>query len=58
MPTHLLCNGSIAAALILFLGVTPAVEMPTDIFPEVNVPVVSVIWQYTGLDTMERRVTT
>src|SRR5438477_11449695 len=48
------------AALILFLGVTAAVEMPTDIFPEINIPVVSVIWQYTGLDTtqMEQRVTT
>jgi multidrug efflux pump subunit AcrB len=50
----------VVAALILFLGVTAIVEMPTDIFPEINIPVVSVIWQYTGLDTteMEQRVTT
>ena len=50
----------VMAALILFLGVTAAVEMPRDIFPEINIPVVSVIWQYTGLDTtqMEQRVTT
>jgi multidrug efflux pump subunit AcrB len=50
----------VVAALILFLGVTAAVEMPTDIFPEINIPVVSVIWQYTGLDTteMEQRFTT
>jgi multidrug efflux pump subunit AcrB len=50
----------VVAALILFLGVTAALEMPTDIFPEINIPVVSVIWQYTGLDTteMEQRVTT
>ena len=50
----------VVAALILFLGVTAAVEMPTDLFPEINIPVVSVIWQYTGLDTteMEQRVTT
>jgi multidrug efflux pump subunit AcrB len=50
----------VVAALILFLGVTAAVEMPTDIFPEINIPVVSVIWQYTGLNTteMEQRVTT
>ena len=50
----------VVAALILFLGVTAAVEMPTDIFPEINIPVVSVIWQYSGLDTteMEQRVTT
>ena len=50
----------VVAALILFLGVTAAIEMPTDIFPEIDIPVVSVIWQYTGLDTteMEQRVTT
>jgi multidrug efflux pump subunit AcrB len=50
----------VLAALILFLGCTAALEMPTDIFPEINIPVVSVIWQYTGLDTteMEQRVTT
>jgi multidrug efflux pump subunit AcrB len=50
----------VAAALILFLGVTAAVEMPTDIFPEIDIPVVSVIWQYTGLNTneMEQRFTT
>jgi multidrug efflux pump subunit AcrB len=28
------------------------VEMPTDIFPEIDIPVVSVIWQYTGLNGM------
>ena len=34
--------------------------MPEDIFPEINIPVVSVIWQYTGLSVpeMEQRVTT
>src|SRR5271163_4994324 len=50
----------VVAALILFLGAAAAIEMPTDIFPEINIPVVSVIWQYTGLDTteMEQRVTT
>jgi multidrug efflux pump subunit AcrB len=34
--------------------------MPTDIFPEINIPVVTVIWSYTGLSTpeMEQRVTT
>ncbi|HWD60326.1 MAG TPA: efflux RND transporter permease subunit [Stellaceae bacterium] len=50
----------VVAALILFLGITAAVEMPTDIFPEINIPVVSVIWQETGLNTteMEQRVTT
>jgi multidrug efflux pump subunit AcrB len=46
--------------LILFLGATAIVVMPTDIFPQINIPVVTVIWQYTGLSTpeMEQRVTT
>src|SRR5262245_45259608 len=50
----------VLAALILFLGVTSIRAMPTDIFPQINIPVVTVIWQYTGLSTpeMEQRVTT
>src|SRR4029077_18788544 len=34
--------------------------MPTDIFPDIDIPVVTVIWSYTGLSTpeMEQRVTT
>ena len=50
----------VLAALIVFLGVTAIAVMPEDIFPEINIPVVSVIWQYTGLSTpeMEQRVTT
>jgi len=50
----------VVAVLILFLGVTAAVVMPTDIFPEIDIPVVSVIWQYTGLSAteMEQRFTT
>src|SRR5882757_117038 len=50
----------VVAALILFLGVVACREMPTDIFPEIRIPVVTVIWQYTGLSTpeMEQRVTT
>jgi multidrug efflux pump subunit AcrB len=50
----------IVAALILFLGVVSVRQMPTDIFPEINIPVVTVIWSYTGLSTpeMEQRVTT
>ncbi len=50
----------VLAMLILFLGVSAIVGMSTDIFPEINIPVVSVIWQYTGLSTpeMEQRVTT
>jgi multidrug efflux pump subunit AcrB len=50
----------VVAALILFLGVVASWKMPTDIFPEINIPVVTVIWSYTGLSTpeMEHRVTT
>ena len=50
----------VLAALILFLGVAAIRTMPTDIFPEINIPVVTVIWSYTGLSTpeMEQRVTT
>src|SRR6201981_2247297 len=50
----------VLALLILFLGVTAFRSMPTDIFPEIDIPVVTVIWQYTGLTTpeMEQRVTT
>src|ERR1700738_2049137 len=39
----------VLALLILFLGVTAFRSMPTDIFPEIDIPVVTVIWQYTGL---------
>src|SRR6201982_3354378 len=50
----------VVATLILFLGAVASWEMPTDIFPEINIPVVTVIWSYTGLSTpeMEQRVTT
>ena len=50
----------VLAALILFLGITAIRATPTDIFPEIRIPVVTVIWQYTALSTpeMEQRVTT
>ena len=50
----------VLAALIVFLGISAVTTMPTDIFPEINIPVVTVIWQETGLTTpeMEARVTT
>ena len=50
----------VLAAFIVFLGVSAITVMPEDIFPEINIPVVSVIWQYTGLSVpeMEQRVTT
>src|SRR5882757_2162331 len=50
----------VMAALILFLGAVASYAMRTDIFPEIRIPVVTVIWSYTGLSTpeMEQRVTT
>ena len=44
----------VVASLVLLL-LTPFVLMrtPTDIFPSINIPVVSIVWQYTGLDAQE-----
>jgi multidrug efflux pump subunit AcrA (membrane-fusion protein) len=39
----------VLAALIVFLGITAIIAMPSDIFPEIDIPVVTIIWQYTGL---------
>ena len=45
---------------ILLLGVTAIVTMPMDIFPYIDIPVVSIVWSYTGIspDEMEKRVVT
>ncbi|HEY3064745.1 MAG TPA: efflux RND transporter permease subunit [Methylomirabilota bacterium] len=45
---------------IVLLGVFAIVTTPTDIFPEIDIPVVSVIWNYGGLSTeeMASRITT
>ena len=50
----------VMAMLMLFLGVSALLVTPKDIFPGIDIPVVSVIWQYTGLtpEEMEQRVTT
>ncbi len=37
------------ALLILILGILSIVSMPTDIFPNINIPIVTVVWNYTGL---------
>ena len=46
--------------VILLLGGLAVVTTPTDIFPEIDIPVVSVIWNYDGLttDDMASRITT
>ena len=36
---------------VLLLGVSAIVTTPTDIFPEIEIPVISVIWSYDGLTT-------
>ncbi len=50
----------VLAALILLLGVTAIITTPTDMLPNIDLPVISVIWSYQGLPTneMEKRVTT
>jgi multidrug efflux pump subunit AcrB len=50
----------VAAILILVLGCTSIATTPTDIFPNIDIPVVTVIWSYSGLPAkeMEQRVTT
>jgi CzcA family heavy metal efflux pump len=50
----------VASILILVLGVTSIATTPTDIFPNIDIPVVTVIWSYQGLSAkeMEQRVTT
>jgi multidrug efflux pump subunit AcrB len=50
----------VAALLVLVLGIVTILRMPVDIFPFIDIPVVSVIWQYSGLapEEMERRVVT
>lgn len=47
------------AMAITLLGIVAMLSMPTDIFPEVDIPVISVIWRYDGMtpSEMEERVT-
>jgi multidrug efflux pump subunit AcrB len=50
----------VLALLILIIGPLAALRTPVDIFPDIRIPVVAVIWQYTGLppDQMAGRMTT
>jgi multidrug efflux pump subunit AcrB len=43
----------VLAVLIVLLGVFTAVRTPIDIFPTINIPVVSTVWQYVGLPPEE-----
>jgi multidrug efflux pump subunit AcrB len=49
---------AVFALLILILGAYSILSMPTDIFPNIDIPVVTVVWQYTGLsaDQMANRI--
>ena len=50
----------VMSILILLFGGLSIVRTPTDIFPNIGIPVISVIWSYTGLpaDDMSGRITT
>src|SRR5882724_11864203 len=50
----------VVALLIMVLGIVSIVTMQTDIFPNINIPVVSVIWSYGSLSPteMQDRITT
>jgi multidrug efflux pump subunit AcrB len=41
------------ALLLLILGVFSILSMPTDIFPNIDIPVVTVVWNYSGLSAEE-----
>ena len=50
---------AVLALLILILSPVVILRTPTDIFPNINIPVVAVAWQYTGLnpEELEGRIT-
>ena len=50
----------VMAILMLVLGATAIASMPTDIFPYIDIPVVSVVWTYTGMspEEMAERIVT
>ena len=50
----------VVSLLVLIFGVGFIFKMPKDIFPNINIPVVSLIWTYNGLpaEDFEQRITT
>ena len=48
----------VCALLILLVSPVVILRTPTDIFPNINIPVVSVVWNYQGLsaDEMSKRI--
>src|SRR5882672_7242023 len=50
----------VLAMLIVLMGAVQILRMPTDIYPEIDIPVVAAVWSYNGLQPreMEGRMTT
>src|SRR6202789_523240 len=50
----------VLSMLIALLGIGSAIEAPKDIFPYINIPVITIVWTYTGLTPteMEGRIVT
>jgi multidrug efflux pump subunit AcrB len=51
---------AVLALLLMIVGPLAALRTPTDIFPDIRIPVIGVVWQYTGLppDQMSGRIVT
>src|SRR5882672_6971876 len=51
---------TVMALLMMLMGVVTIFRMSTDIFPSIDIPVVSVIWSYSGVapEEMEKRFVT
>src|ERR1700749_3357821 len=43
----------VLALLILIMGPLAALRTPVDIFPEIRIPIIAVVWQYTGLSPQD-----
>lgn len=50
----------VLALMLVIIGPLAALRTPTDIFPDIRIPVIAVAWQYTGLppDQMAGRIST
>ena len=48
----------VMSMLIVILGAVTILRMPTDIFPDIDIPVISVVWNYPGMspEEMEKRI--
>ncbi len=49
----------VMALVIILLSAVVIPRTPTDIFPDINIPVISLVWTYNGLQPqeMEQRIT-